>query len=447
MSTRADNDRVRNTSPLFRDRDFRLLWAGASVSMLGNHFTLIALPTLAILKLDLSATAVGLLGAVHYLPFALLGLPAGVLADRVPRRPVMIVCDLGSLLALFSLVAASVAGGLSVAQLYAVALATGVFHVFSDVAFNSYVPRLAGTDRLLTANARMAASGAVTSLAGPPTAGLAIVALGAARTLAFDALSFLLSALALIRIRTQEPRYDQTLTSLGWRALAADLCGGLRLIARDRTLRNLLACGATKNVGEAAFSAILMLFMYRSLRFSPAEVGLVFAIASVGGLAGALGLLRATQRIGFGMALVLSVVVMGSALVATPLALAGHPFAVLDVLLFVAWLTTTIYDTGEVALIQAAAPDAVRGRTAATLRTLTWGAKSLGFALGGVVAAQLGLVAGLVVGGGLVVGAAGWLLAGRLPAVTEDWFADAGKTDGASVPRVQPAPETVPATS
>jgi MFS family permease len=436
---------VRDTSPLFR-RDFRLLWAGASVSMLGNHFTLIALPTLAILELDFSATEVGLLGALRYLPFALLGLPAGVLADRVRRRPVMIVCDVGSLLALFSLVVTSAAGALSVAQLYAVALATGVFHVFSDVAFNSYVARVAGTDRILTANARMAASGAVTSLAGPPTAGLAIVAVGAARALAFDALSFLVSALALIRIRTSEPRCERTLTTLGWRALAADLVGGLRVIARDRTLRNLLACGATKNVGEAAFVAILMLFMYRSLRFSPTEVGLVFAIASVGALAGALGLLRATRRIGFGTALVSSVVVMGSALVATPLALAGHPFAVLGVLLFLAWFATTIYDTSEVALTQAAVADALRGRIAATLRTLTWGAKSVGFALGGVVAAQFGLVAGLVVGGGLVLGAAGWLLAGRLPAVTEDWFADAGEAGEPSEPRARPTPKTAPAT-
>jgi MFS family permease len=387
--------------------------------MLGNHFSLIALPTLAIVQLDFGATEVGFLGMLRYLPFAVLGLPAGVLADRIPRRLVMIVCDVGSMLTLLSLVASSALGTLGPAQLYAVALAAGLFHVCSDVAFNSYLPRLVGSHRLLEANAKMAVSGGATSLAGPPVAGIAIASLGAARVLAVDALSFLAAAVALIGIRTSEPRSaDGPPMRCG--ALLRESVAALRGIAANRVLRSVLACGVTKNVGHAAFDAIAILFMYRRLGFSPAEIGIVYAIASAGDVAGALGLVRVSRKVGLGVALVASVTIMGLALVATPLSLNGSPLVVLGGLLFLAGVSTTIYDTAEVAIVQASSADSLRGRVVAALRTLTWGSKSLGFLLGGLVASQFGLTVGLMVGGSLVALAAGWLALGGLGRLTED---------------------------
>src|SRR6266571_9264334 len=118
---------------LWRDGEFLKLWSGQAISEVGSQVSLLALPTVAILVLDATPFQVGLLAACENLAFPLLGLVAGVYVDRLRRRPIMIVCDLGRMAALASVPIAFFAHALTMGQLYAVALITGVGTVFFDV--------------------------------------------------------------------------------------------------------------------------------------------------------------------------------------------------------------------------------------------------------------------------------------------------------------------------
>ncbi|HET6795176.1 MAG TPA: MFS transporter, partial [Acidimicrobiales bacterium] len=125
---------------LRRHRGFQLLWSGQTVSELGSQVSQLALPLVAVRALHATAFQVGVLTAATTAAFLLVGLPAGAWVDRLRRRRVMIVADTGRMLALGSVPVAWAAGVLGLAQLYSVALVTGVLTVFFDVAYQSYLP-------------------------------------------------------------------------------------------------------------------------------------------------------------------------------------------------------------------------------------------------------------------------------------------------------------------
>ena len=130
-------------SPLWRRGDFLRFWAAASVSLTGDAVTLLALPLIAIGPLEASPFQVGLLGGAQFLPFLLVGLPAGAIVDRVARkRRVLVACDLMWALTIASVPASYALGALTFAQLYAAAFVTGYAAVFFDVASIAYLPTL-----------------------------------------------------------------------------------------------------------------------------------------------------------------------------------------------------------------------------------------------------------------------------------------------------------------
>src|SRR5947207_5815913 len=134
---------------LWHRRDFGLLWAGQSVSELGSQVSVLALPLVAIDLLHASTFGVGLLTSLQTLPFLLVGLPAGAWVDRWRRRPVLIAADVGRAAALLTVPAAWALSILTLAQLYVVSVVTGVLTVFFDVAYQSYLPALVGSDQLV----------------------------------------------------------------------------------------------------------------------------------------------------------------------------------------------------------------------------------------------------------------------------------------------------------
>ncbi len=164
---------------LLRHRDFRLLWAGETVSQVGTEVSFLALPLVAVSTIHASTFEVGLLTASATLAFLVVGLPAGVWIDRLRRRPVLIVADVGRFLALGSIPVAAALDVLGIVQLYAVALLTGVLTVFFDVAYQSYLPGLVGREQLVEGNAKLQASESLAQVAGPSVAGWLVQLLGA----------------------------------------------------------------------------------------------------------------------------------------------------------------------------------------------------------------------------------------------------------------------------
>ena len=159
---------------LERDRSFLLLWAGQTISTLGSTVSDLAIPTAAIFLFHAGPFQVASLGALETLPFVGVGLLLGPIADRVRRRPILIACDVGRFLVLGSIPLAAVAGVLTIYQLYAAALLTGIFNVFFQVGYQAYLPALVTRRLIMGANSRLYVTETVAGTVGPAIAGFLI---------------------------------------------------------------------------------------------------------------------------------------------------------------------------------------------------------------------------------------------------------------------------------
>ena len=383
---------------LWRHPDFLKLWTGESVSVFGSQVTVLAVPTVAILILHAGPFQVGILSALEFLAFPTLGLVAGVYADRLRRRPIMIVCDIGRGLALGSIPVAFLLNLLTLEQLYFVALLTGIFTVFFDVSYQSYLPALVDRPNLIEGNTKLEITRSTAQVAGP--------------AVAVDALSFLLSAIALASIKKPEPEPKPS-TASGTSGFIPEMREGIEVVFRNPILWRIAACTATTNLGSnMVFGAVFLVFAYRQLHLSAGVVGVVFALSSVGALAGAFLAGWVARKIGIGPTLGVMVIVGGLALLATPIALVGVPVVILATTGFIEGLTIPIYNINQVSLRQAITPDRVQGRMNATMRTIVWGTIPLGAFVGGILGTSIGLVQTIVLGGILSTLAASWIFLG-----------------------------------
>jgi len=397
---------------LWRHPDFLKLWAGESVSVFGSQVTVLAVPTVAILILHAGPFQVGILSALEFLAFPTLGLVAGVYADRLRRRPIMIVCDIGRGLALGSIPVAFLLNLLTLEQLYFVALLTGIFTVFFDVSYQSYLPALVDRPNLMEGNTKLEITRSTAQVAGPAVAGFLIQWIGGARAVAVDALSFLLSAIALASIKKPEPEPKPS-TASGTSGFIPEMREGIEVVFRNPILWRIAACTATTNLGSnMVFGAVFLVFAYRQLHLSAGVVGVVFALSSVGALAGAFLAGWVARKLGIGPTLGVMVIVGGLALLATPVALVGAPAVILATTGFIEGLTIPIYNINQVSLRQAITPDRVQGRMNATMRTIVWGTIPLGAFIGGILGTSIGLVQTIALGGILSTLAASWIFLG-----------------------------------
>jgi Na+/melibiose symporter-like transporter len=283
-------------------RDFRLLWIGQTTSKLGSSVTSVALPLVAVATLGASTFQVALLAAATWLPWLVIGLPAGAWVDRLPRRPVMVTCDLVSLLLFASVPVAWWSGVLTIGHLLAVALLAGTAGVFFQTAYQVYLPALLDRDRVAEGNAKLQSTEAAAQVAGPGLGGLIAQAFGAVVGLLADAASFLVSTLCLLSIRTREPRMGKAVRRTSLRRETAE---GLRFVARDPYLRALTVFGAASNLALIGYQSILVVFLVRVVGLRPGTVGVLVAATSLGAVIGAAGATRVARRFGTGRGMLL----------------------------------------------------------------------------------------------------------------------------------------------
>lgn len=333
------------------------------------------------------------------LPFLLIGLPAGVWVDRLRRRPILIVADLGRAMLLASIPVAFVLGALSMLQLYLVGLTVGLLTVFFDVAYQSYLPALVDRDRLVDGNAKLEISRSAAFVAGPPVAGGLVGLLGAPIAIFFDALSFLASAIFIFAIRKPEPAPEPHLDEAGERVgMVRSIREGLAYVVGHRLLRPIAACTGVGNLFNAMSFAVLMLYLVRELGLTPGTIGLVIGIGSVGFLIGALLPDRVQRRIGLGPTIVVSALGEELALFLIPLAPASAPLPFLALSTLLTGIGQVIYNVSQVSLRQAITPDNMLGRMTATMRFVIWGTLPIGAVIGGILGSTIGLRETLFVG-------------------------------------------------
>ncbi|MEV1046888.1 MFS transporter [Streptomyces sp. NPDC049916] len=280
-----------------RGRDFRLFWFGETVSLLGNGIAVVALPFVAVLTLHASTFVVGLLTSVAYLPWLLLGLPAGAWVDRLPRRPVMLVSDAVSFVAFVSVPVAAWADVLTIPHLLAAAFLCGCASVFFTTAQRAYLPTLLSDAELLSGNARLQGSESTAEVIGPGLAGMLVQAFGAVAGLLANALSFLVSWVSLRAIRITEPPPPPP-PEVRRRRLRIEVRDGLRFLFRDRILRTLAIFSAVSNIALTGMSSIEVAFLVRTVGAGEAAVGVVLTLCGLGGVLGVLVSHQASRRWG-----------------------------------------------------------------------------------------------------------------------------------------------------
>lgn len=382
---------------LWRDADFRRLWAGQTASQLGEHASLVIFPLLAVLTLDVGAEQLGFLRAVGQAPL-LLALVAGVWVDRWRSRTVMVVADLGRALALAVTAVVALVGGPGLPTLLAAAFAVGLLSVFFDVAYQSSLVRLVRRDQLLQGNGALEGSRSAAQMAGPAVGGLMVAALSA--PLAYTAAVFGISALSLARIRHREPKHHGPVPRLR---------EGLSFVVRHRVLRTICLASAAFQFSLAATMTVYLLYLPRGLHLSGAEVGLALAATGPGALVGSLLAARLPARFGYGPVLVGAAFLGDSVLLLVP---ALHGLAALIAVNLVFGTFGQLVNVMVMAVRQSVTPQAMQGRVAATITFAGMGLTPVGSLLGGVAADRWGLRTALF------VTAAGMLLSPVLMALS-----------------------------
>ncbi|MBP0448414.1 MFS transporter [Kitasatospora sp. RG8] len=384
-ATRPPASRPATSRPLLRDPDFRLLLGATGVSRLGSAVGQLALPLVAVLALDSSAGQVGLLSTMGTLAFVLIGLPAGAWVDRLRKRPVMVAADLVRVVLLASVPVAWAFGALTIQQLCLVALLTGAATVFFDVAALSHLPDLVGRDHLARANAYLVTVDAATQVGGRGAGGFLVALVSAPLALAVDAVSYLWSAVCLLRLRRPEPQPQPAPEAADRRRLAREIREGLRFVFGHPSLRAVALAGGCTNLSIQLCQTVLPVLFVRELRLPDAAIGLFFAVGGIGVFLGSLSARHLARRLGAGR------VLWSMGLAVAPL---GVAVALVDrgPALWLAgggWLATTfkvgIDNVLKVSYRQSVTPDRMLGRMNATMRFVLTGSLAAGAALAGLL--------------------------------------------------------------
>jgi MFS family permease len=365
---------------------FLRFWSAAAISSFGSAVTAVAMPVLVVQLLGATPFEVGVVNAAQFVPYALLGLIAGVYTDRWRRKPILVWASVGRALSLGAVPVLWLMGVLQIWMLVIVVLLFGAFSVFGFAATQSLLPRLVPGARLVWANARLDQTDAAAQTFGPAIGGGIVGLLGAPMAIAVDAISYLVDAALNASIRVDEPRLDSRT-----RNLRAEIRDGLRWTYRHRTLGPLAVSTHVWFLANGAAMTVLSLLALRSLGFTAFAFGMLLTAFGIATLIGASTAPWLGARIGSGRVIIL-------ARVAYPLAwllvAVAPPTGIGDALLFVALalqgLAAGIENSNEMGYWQALTPDELLGRVNATRRSINRTTAALGALIAGLLVGLIG---------------------------------------------------------
>jgi MFS family permease len=417
------------TRSLLRGRDFRLLWSAYSVSAIGSEVTVLAIPLAAALLLGASPLQMGLLAAAGTAPYVGFALIVGAWIDRLPRRrPLLIAADLVAAAALLTVPLAWLAGALTITQLIAVELVVGVARVTFRPAFGTHLPDVVPERALTRASSRLRAAEATAMLVGPGLGGSLVQLITAPIAVLVDAVSFLVSATLIGKVRAPErvghvppPR----------QRMRQEIGEGLSHLWQDRRLRAIAGAAANVNFFGLMVFALLVVYLLREQNFSPVMIAAVTVAGGLGSLAGAILAPRVADRIGQGRTILLGSAVFGLGMIAFPAA-HGPRWLVLTVLAaneVVVGVAIMLFDVNTSALVLMEVPREMLARVNSSLSTVTQGVKALGALSGGALGTAFGLRPAL------------WVAAvGATTTVLWTWFSPLRDRDGQLASSAVPQP-------
>jgi len=371
--------------PLWRNRDYLLLWCGQSISDIGSSISSLAFPLL-VLAITHSPTQAGFVSAVNTLPRVFVTLISGVFIDRWDRKRVMLICDIGRGMSLASIPIAAAFGYLSVTQLYIVALIEGVLVVFASLAHTSSLPQVVTKEQLPAAVGQTEVTEGTTALLGPPLAGL-FFTISSMLPFIADAISYAVSICTLLFIRTP----FQTARTVMRRKLLAEIIEGFNWMWQQPTIRAM-------NVFSIAFSFLLpggtliVIVLAQQKHASPAIIGLIFAAGGIGAILGSLLAPRMQKRVTVGQAIL---IVRWTFALLWPLnAIAPNAFT-LGAIEFGFGVADPLEDVAYFSYRHALIPDRLKGRVISVCRLFS--VQPLGLAVTGILIQQVGVIATILI--------------------------------------------------
>ncbi len=401
---------------LWHHPNFLKLWASETISQFGTQFSGLAIPFTAYLltvnqSIRVASFEFGILNALGQLAFPLFALFIGVYVDRHRKKRIMVIANIGRGIALGLIPLAYFTGTLytiGLPLLYIVAFMIGLLTAFFDISYQAILPHLVDRQQLVEGNSKLEASRSTAQVVGPGMTGALIQVVGLLRApivMAIDALSYLGSASFLAWMKGEEPVPKPTTTV--WH----DLKEGLAVVLKNRMLRSIAGSTATSNLFASALFPVFILFLIRELGFSPALIGLVFALGSIGAILGVLSASKLGAKFGVGPIIILSIFVAGLGGVPYFLASPSLAFTVVStgplwlignirldgnslIIMFGSFLGAfggVVYNINQVSLRQAIVPLKLQGRMNASMRWIVWGTPPAGAILGGSLGLFLGL--------------------------------------------------------
>jgi MFS family permease len=355
---------------------------------MGTQVTNLALPLTAIYAFGASEDQVGVLRFLQLVPYIGLALLFGVWVDRVSRRAVMLYSNLVRMVLVGLVPLMYELHMLNMGLLMVIACVLGIASVLFDVSWMPFVPVLVKHPKYyVEANAKMGISQSSTDVAGPGFAGLLVAAVSAPIALVVDAVSYLISAVTLMQIHIHEPR-----TPVAERHVLTELRDGLRWVFGNSILRWLAFIGFCCNFSMITVWTMFLLYGTKDLHLGSSTLGGIFAMASIGGLIGAMLSRRVLARFPLGRVYLIA----QSGLLLGPIfiVLASGPriamVAVFILSFFTTYLGLGIAGVIVVSVRQTTTPVSMMGRMTACFRMLLFGGGALGGLNAGLLSGAVG---------------------------------------------------------
>jgi MFS family permease len=388
-----------DVTTLRRVPGFRSYWAAATVSSFGTAVSAVAVPVLVVTVLHATPFEVGLVNAAQFLPYALFGLIVGAYIDRFPRKPLLIAASIGRGVCLGAIPVMWATGHLT---LWATAAALFLFGVLSVVGFaatQSLLPRIVPRPLLLAANARLDQSDAAAQTAGPALGGVLVSIVTAPIAIALDAVSYLVDAVLIARVRVVE---RQPTRPAGAR-LRRDIADGLRWTYGHPALAPLAVSTHLWFLANAAGLTVFATLALRTLALPAAVYGAILAVSGVAMLMGATAAPRLGARFGAGRTIIAARAaypVAWAAIAVATLGAGGGAAPATVVTLFVAFAVQGVAagaeNANEMSLRQTVTPDELLGRMNGTIRSANRTLAAAGAVGGGALMSAVGAASALL---------------------------------------------------
>ena len=356
----------------------RLAWSNL-LAQSAEQLSLAAVPILAVLMLKAGPGEIGLLASIQSLPFLLLSMPLGLLADRTSRTRLMALAETLRALALLLLLALIVTGNVSIAALAIIGFMAAVGTVAFSVAAPSLVPALVQVEGLAQANGRLELARSAAFAAGPALAGALIAWTGAS---AAFVLSGMLSVAAVLCLRgIAEPAR----AAMPARHPLLELQDGAKWVWQSDLLRPMMFCSIAWNISWFMLQAAYVPYAIHDLGLDASGVGITLALYGVGMIVGALLAPRVVRALPFGQAILLGPYFSVLAAVTMALTLMWPQGWLAGLSYFFFGAGPIIWTITSTTLRQTVTPRAMIGRVTSINIVVSTGARPLGAALGGVV--------------------------------------------------------------